>query len=76
MPEAIDYSAGELRLKGIALQPDELASLSLRLKARGYVALTDAAGLVIRSERLFPRVTAVAADAGVKKPVPDRFFYA
>ena len=53
MPEAIDYSAGELRLKGIALQPDELASLSLRLKARGYVALTDAAGLVIRpgSER-------------------------
>jgi general secretion pathway protein L len=48
-PEAIDYSAGELRIKGIALQPDELASLSLRLKARGYVALTDATGLVIRS---------------------------
>jgi general secretion pathway protein L len=53
VPEAIDYSAGELRLKGIALPPDELASLSLRLKARGYVALADATGLVIRpgSER-------------------------
>lgn len=47
-PEAIDYSAGELRLKGVMLKPDDLAALSLRLKARGYVALSDAAGLVIR----------------------------
>ena len=48
VPEAVDYSGGELRLKGVTLSPDELAALSLQLKARGYLALSDAAGLVIR----------------------------
>ena len=48
VPEAIDYLAGELRLKGINLRSDELAALSLRLKAGGYVAQADTSGLVIR----------------------------
>ena len=47
-PEAIDYSAGELRLKGVTLTPNDLAALSLRLKARGYGVLAEAGGLVIR----------------------------
>jgi general secretion pathway protein L len=53
VPEAIDYVAGELRLKGLALRPDELAALSLRLKAGGYVAQADTNGVLIRqgSER-------------------------
>jgi general secretion pathway protein L len=47
-PEAIDYLAGELRLKGVTLRPDELAALSLRLKGGGYVAQADSNVLLIR----------------------------
>jgi general secretion pathway protein L len=47
-PDAIDYFAGELRLKGVSLMADELAAMSLRLKAAGYVAQAEAGSLVIR----------------------------
>ncbi|CAM3921140.1 type II secretion system protein GspL [Paracidovorax anthurii] len=38
LPSAIDYAPGELRLRGIELQPEELASANERLAANGYRA--------------------------------------
>jgi general secretion pathway protein L len=37
-PTSIDYSAGELRVKGIASIPPDAAALAESLRARGYAA--------------------------------------
>ena len=47
-PAAIDYVAGELRLKGLKLQPEAVGPLSFKLKPLGYAATLDGEHLVIK----------------------------
>lgn len=47
VPNAIDYAAGEARLKGLKLTPEDLASLSFKLKAQGYGSRTEGDSLVV-----------------------------
>ncbi|HEY8047787.1 MAG TPA: type II secretion system protein GspL [Ramlibacter sp.] len=46
---AVDYSNGELRLRGLALDPDETRAASSTLKAYGYNATASADALVVTS---------------------------
>lgn len=48
LPTAIDYASGELRLRGIELQPDELATANERLAAAGYQAAPQDGALLVR----------------------------
>lgn len=45
---AIEFAAGEARLKGLSLNAQEAAALATRLQARGYAARMEADTLVIR----------------------------
>ena len=47
-PTGIEYTPGELRLRGVALQPDEEPALSARLQAAGYRARLDDGSLLLR----------------------------
>jgi len=47
-PTAIDFVAGELRLKGVALKPDEVATIAFKLKPRGYGLSAEGESLVIK----------------------------
>lgn len=47
---AIEYSAGEVRLKGLNLGPDELATLLAKLRPLGYAGRLDGDSLQIRME--------------------------
>lgn len=50
LPTAIEYTAGELRLRGITLEPDEETALFARLQTAGYQARMNDGTLVLRSE--------------------------
>lgn len=47
-PAAIEFSTGELRLKGLKLGPDEVASISFKLKPQAYTASAEGDSIVIR----------------------------
>ena len=47
-PEAIEFVAGELRLKGLKLSPEALADLAFKLKPQGYGATGEGDNLVIK----------------------------
>ena len=49
-PTTIEYTPGELRLRGVALAPDEEPALSARLQASGYRAQLDDGSLLLRAE--------------------------
>lgn len=49
-PTGIEYTPGELRLRGIALPPDEEPALSARLQAAGYRLRLDDGSLLLRAE--------------------------
>jgi len=49
-PTAVEYTTGELRLRGVALSPDEEAALSGRVQAAGYRARMDDGSLLLRAE--------------------------
>lgn len=49
LPGAIEYQPGELRLRGLALAPDERTALFARLQAAGYQASADEGGLLLRA---------------------------
>jgi general secretion pathway protein L len=51
-PSAINFIAGELRLKGLDPSAAGLATISARLQAQGYSARLDAGSLVMKEERL------------------------
>ena len=51
-PVAIDFIAGELRLKGLDAAAAGSNAMAARLQARGYNARLDADTLVLREERL------------------------
>lgn len=48
-PTAIEYTPGELRLRGVALGPEEETALSARLQAAGYRAQLDDGSLLLRA---------------------------
>lgn len=48
-PTAIDYAAGELRLKGIALDPQAQTTAETTARASGYQLRTDGDSLVLRA---------------------------
>jgi len=47
-PTAIDFVAGELRIKGVPLKPDEVAAMAFKLKPRGYGLSTEGESLLIK----------------------------
>lgn len=47
-PTAIDFVPGELRLKGPAFKPDEVAAMAFKLKPRGYGLSMDGDSLLIK----------------------------
>ncbi|AMO23436.1 hypothetical protein GCM10027034_40680 [Ramlibacter solisilvae] len=49
-PTALDYANGELRTKGISLQPDEIKAATSGLKSRGYAAAQSSDALVLTFE--------------------------
>lgn len=48
-PTAIEYTPGELRLRGVTLGPDEEPALTARLQAAGYQARVDDGSLLLRA---------------------------
>ncbi|RZL92052.1 MAG: general secretion pathway protein GspL [Variovorax sp.] len=49
-PTAVDYSAGQLRLRGMGLQAGELGALTTTLSARGYSARSEGDLLLVQAE--------------------------
>lgn len=47
---ALEYSAGEVRLKGLSLEPEELAAFTTMLQPMGYITRMDGDSLLIRTE--------------------------
>lgn len=50
VPNALDYSAGQLRLRGLNLSADELTGLSNTLAPRGYSARSEGDLLLVQAE--------------------------
>jgi len=50
LPTGIEYTLGELRLRGVTLAPDEESVLFARLQAAGYRARLDDGSLMLRTE--------------------------
>jgi general secretion pathway protein L len=50
LPNALEYTAGELRLRGITLAPEEQTAAFTRLQAAGYSARMDDGSLLLRAE--------------------------
>lgn len=48
VPDAIEFAAGELRLKGLKLKPEDAATISFKLKPQGYAASTEGDSLVLK----------------------------
>ena len=49
-PDSIEFTAGELRLKGVRLAADPLAEANQRLRPLGYQLQADADGVLLRQE--------------------------
>jgi general secretion pathway protein L len=45
---ALEFSAGELRLKGLKLKPEDIEAISFKLKPQAYAASAEGDGVVIR----------------------------
>ena len=48
VPAAIEFVAGELRLKGLNLKPEDFSTASFKLKSLGYGASAEGDALVIK----------------------------
>ena len=48
VPAAIEFVAGEVRLKGLSLNAEDLASISFKLKPQGYAVSAEADSVVIK----------------------------
>ncbi|RIX78583.1 type II secretion system protein GspL [Acidovorax cavernicola] len=49
-PSAIDFSAGQLRLRGLGLQPQEVTQITSALSPRGYQVRTEGDLLLVQAE--------------------------
>jgi general secretion pathway protein L len=45
---AIEFRAGELRMNGLLLSPDDIAQVSFKLKAQGFTARQDGDQVVVK----------------------------
>lgn len=50
VPNALDYSAGQLRLRGLNLSADEVNGLASTLAPRGYIARSEGDLLLVQAE--------------------------
>jgi general secretion pathway protein L len=50
LPTALDYSAGQLRLRGLQLKPEELKQVAAQLAPRGYQARGEGDLLLVQAE--------------------------
>jgi general secretion pathway protein L len=50
VPTAIDFSGGQLRLRGLRLSPTELTQVSGQLAPRGYQARGEGELLLVQAE--------------------------
>ncbi|WP_431276951.1 hypothetical protein ACQ858_02880 [Variovorax ureilyticus] len=50
VPTTIDFSAGQLRLRGLGLQPSELTNVTAALSSRGYSARSEGDLLLVQAE--------------------------
>ena len=50
VPTAIDFGAGQLRLRGLGLQPSELSHVTSALSSRGYSARSEGDLLLVQAE--------------------------
>jgi len=48
VPTAVDFSAGELRLKGLRLKPEEVEAIAFKLKPQAYSLGAEADSLVMK----------------------------
>ncbi|RYF35062.1 MAG: general secretion pathway protein GspL [Comamonadaceae bacterium] len=49
-PSAVDYSAGQLRLRGLGIQPSDEGALAATLASRGYTARLEGDLLLLQAE--------------------------
>jgi general secretion pathway protein L len=49
---AMDYANGELRVRGLALGPDDARNIAAAMKARGYNAAVNGDTLVVTQEAI------------------------
>ena len=49
-PTALEYAAGEVRLKGLSLGPQEMAAFTEKLQPMGYASRMGGDSLLVRSE--------------------------
>lgn len=49
-PSSVDYSAGQLRLRGLGIQPSDEGALSATLASRGYTARLEGDLLLVQAE--------------------------
>ena len=47
-PTALEYAAGELRLKGLKLKPEDVNAIAFKLKPQAYAASAEGDAVVIR----------------------------
>ena len=45
---ALEFTSGEMRLKGLNLKPDDIEAISFKLKPQAYTASAEGDGVVIR----------------------------
>lgn len=50
VPTGLEFTAGELRVKGLTLNPADAQTLNAGLRARGYAARSEGDALVLRQE--------------------------
>jgi general secretion pathway protein L len=50
IPTAIDFSGGQLRLRGLGLQPTEVSNMAATLSSRGYSARSEGDLLLVQAE--------------------------
>ena len=48
IPTALEFSAGELRLKGLRLKPEEISAIAFKLKAQAYAVSMEGDSLLIK----------------------------
>jgi general secretion pathway protein L len=50
VPSAVDYSAGQLRLRGLGLQPSEVSQITGAMAPRGYSVRTEGDLLLVQAQ--------------------------
>jgi general secretion pathway protein L len=49
-PSALEFTSGELRVRGLALAPEEFKAMAANLKAQGFAAQSQGDAVVVTAE--------------------------